>query len=79
DEQIAGNPDSVTMVNTLEQRHDAYMRDLTLRSPLVSDDGTLPTADQLGGEFERFLQDQRGGEAPPFGGFADPEPPTTGD
>lgn len=79
DEQIAGNPDSVTMVSTLEQRHDAYMRDLTLRSPLVSDDGTLPTADQLGGEFERFLQDQRGEDTPPFGGFPDAEQPNSGE
>lgn len=60
DEQIASNPESREMVANLESRYDAYMEDKSVRSPLMSEDGTIPTADQLASELERFLAQQPG-------------------
>lgn len=74
-EQIAENGESQAMVAALEKRHDAYMEDRTLRSPLMSTDGTLPTADQIASELERFLAEQDSdGEPPVFRPGEDPGP-----
>lgn len=59
--QIAENEESLEMVRTLEQRYDAYMEDQTTQSPLMREDGTLPTADQIASELERFLAEQHPG------------------
>lgn len=59
DSQISGNSESMEMLRTLEHRYDAYMEDQETRSPLVSEDGTLPTADQIASELERFLADRQ--------------------
>lgn len=59
DSQLAENQESLDMVRTLEQRYDAYMEDQTTRSPLMSEDGSLPTADQIASELERFLAEQQ--------------------
>ncbi|WP_336659436.1 proteasome assembly chaperone family protein [Leucobacter sp. USHLN153] len=59
DSQIAENAESLEMVRTLEQRYDAYMQDQEPRSPLVAEDGTIPTADQLASELERYLAEQQ--------------------
>ncbi|MEV8338931.1 PAC2 family protein [Leucobacter sp. NPDC077196] len=59
DTQIAENEESTEMVRTLEQRYDAYMEDQSPRSPLVSEDGSIPTADQLASELERYLAEHR--------------------
>lgn len=59
DDQISKNDESTEMVRTLEARYDEYMEDQTPRSPLVSEDGSIPTADQLATELERFLAQQR--------------------
>lgn len=59
DSQIDENQESSEMVRGLEVRYDAYMEDQTSRSPLVGEDGSLPTADQLASELERFLAQQR--------------------
>lgn len=59
DSQIAENDESTEMVRTLEQRYDAYMEDQSPRSPLVSEDGSIPTADQLASELERYLAEHR--------------------
>ena len=56
--QIAQNDESAEMVLGLESRYDAYMEDQSSRSPLIGDDGSLPTADQLASELERFLAPQ---------------------
>ena len=67
DRQVAENEESVEMLRGLESRYDAYMEDQTSRSPLVHEDGTIPTADQLASELERFLAQQRdsgNGEGP---------------
>lgn len=59
DRQIAENEESLEMVRGLEARYDSYMEDQSPRSPLVGEDGTIPTADQLASELERFLAQQR--------------------
>ena len=59
DAQLAENAESLEMVRTLEHRYDAYMEDRTTRSPLMSEDGSIPTADQIASELERFLAEQQ--------------------
>ena len=65
DSQIRENHESTEMVETLEHRYDAYMEDheeqgtQASRSPLISEDGTIPTADQLASELERFLAERQ--------------------
>ncbi|QIM17414.1 PAC2 family protein [Leucobacter insecticola] len=59
DSQISENEESIEMVRTLEQRYDVYMEDQTVRSPLMSEDGTIPSADQLVVELERYLAEQQ--------------------
>jgi hypothetical protein len=49
------------MVRTLEERYDAYMDDQTIRSPLIGEDGMIPTAEQLASELERFLAERQPG------------------
>ncbi len=66
--QIAENHDSLEMLQGLEARYDAYMEGVAgqgaggdapgTRSPLISEDGSIPT-DQLASELERFLAQQR--------------------
>ncbi|WP_449277378.1 proteasome assembly chaperone family protein [Leucobacter sp. GX24907] len=59
DEQIAESEESREMVRGLEERYDRYMEDQSPRSPLVAEDGSLPTAEQLASELEQFLAEQR--------------------
>ncbi|WP_053387712.1 proteasome assembly chaperone family protein [Leucobacter japonicus] len=59
DTQIAENEESAEMVRNLEQRYDAYMEDQSPRSPLVAEDGSIPTADQLASELERYLAEHQ--------------------
>ncbi|HRE03363.1 MAG TPA: PAC2 family protein, partial [Ilumatobacteraceae bacterium] len=62
DELVAGNDEHVAMVRQLEALYDATPDaanpplDVT---PMA--EGELPTADELGAEFERFLRDQNNG------------------
>ncbi|MHA3683200.1 proteasome assembly chaperone family protein [Leucobacter sp. HY1908] len=76
DAQISESHETAEMVHTLEKRYDAYMEDQEIRSPLVSEDGSLPTAEQIASELERFLAQQHGsGDS----GFHDPDHPEPGD
>lgn len=59
DRQVADSEESLDMLHGLEARYDSYMEDQTSRSPLVHEDGTIPTADQIASELERFLAQQR--------------------
>ena len=63
DAQIAENDESDEMVRNLESRYDEFVSEQDVQSPLMSEDGTIPTADQLASEFERFLAERRDGEA----------------
>lgn len=67
DSQISENQESQEMLRGLEQRYDAYIEDRTTQAPLVEDGESLPTADQLASELERFLaqraEDQKPGDS----------------
>jgi len=59
DGQVEGNPELARLVGTLEERHDSYMLDNPLRSPLTDEDGELPTADEIAAELQNFLATRR--------------------
>lgn len=67
DKQIADNTESEEMVRTLEERHDRYMQDRLESSPLIDEDGAIPTADQLATELENFLANRPDSEGGEFG------------
>jgi PAC2 family. len=62
DEQVAGNPELGRLVGALEERHDTYMQDSPVRSPLMHGDGALPSADEIAAELEKFLAYRRRGD-----------------
>jgi hypothetical protein len=55
DDQVASNDESAEMVKSLEERHDTYMQDQSVRSPFMTEEGNLPTADQIATELEDYL------------------------
>jgi len=62
DGQVENNQELARLVGTLEQRHDSYMQDNPVRSPLTDEDGELPTADAIAAELEKFLAIRRPGD-----------------
>jgi hypothetical protein len=67
DEQVSSNAELARLVGTLEERHDSYMLENPLRSPLTDEDGELPSADAIAAELENFLAIRRSGEDPKAG------------
>jgi predicted ATP-grasp superfamily ATP-dependent carboligase len=66
DKQIAQSEEARTLVRGLEEQYDAYVRGR--RGPgLLADTGSLPSADELGAELERFLAEQNRPNDPPRG------------
>lgn len=63
DGQVENNQELARLVGTLEQRHDSYMEDNPLRSPLTDIDGELPTADEIAAELQNFLAIRNGDES----------------
>ncbi len=59
DDQVENNPELARLVGTLEERHDTYMEDNPVRSPLTDVHGSLPTADDIAAELEKFLAGRR--------------------
>ncbi|PJJ72122.1 putative ATP-grasp superfamily ATP-dependent carboligase [Diaminobutyricimonas aerilata] len=59
DDQVQGNAELQKLVATLEERHDSYMEDNPLRSPLTDIDGEVPSADAIAAELEKFLAGRR--------------------
>jgi hypothetical protein len=59
EEQVAGNEELARLVSTLETRHDTYMEDNPLPSPLTGEDGDVPSADAIAAELEKFLASRR--------------------
>jgi predicted ATP-grasp superfamily ATP-dependent carboligase len=54
DKQIEQSPEATALVRGLEEQYDAFLRGR--RGPdLLTDTGSLPSADELGAELERFL------------------------
>jgi hypothetical protein len=65
DSQIESNQELAKLVGSLEERHDSYMVDNPLRSPLTDEDGELPSADDIAAELENFLALRRSGDDDP--------------
>ena len=65
DAQVENNQELARLVGTLEERHDSYMQDNPLRSPLTDVDGALPTADEIAAELQNFLATRRNDETSP--------------
>ncbi|GAA1697421.1 PAC2 family protein [Microcella alkalica] len=63
--QVEGNTELARLVGTLEERHDSYMEDNPLRSPLTDEDGELPSADAIAAELEKFLAFRRSSDDDP--------------
>ncbi|MBI3216671.1 MAG: PAC2 family protein [Mycobacterium sp.] len=57
DEQVAGSPEVAQVVTALERQYDAFVAAQENRSLLARDED-LPSGDELGAEFERFLAQQ---------------------
>jgi hypothetical protein len=55
DGQVEGNQELARLVGTLEERHDSYMLENPVRSPLTDIDGELPSADEIAAELQDFL------------------------
>ena len=54
-DQIEGNTELHKLVGVLENRHDSYMEDNPLPSPLMGADGELPSAESIASELQDFL------------------------
>jgi hypothetical protein len=55
EDQVEGNQELQRLVGTLEARHDSYMQDNPLPSPLMDESGEIPSADTIAAELEKFL------------------------
>jgi len=58
DDQVANSEDVAEVVHALERQYDAFVSGQG--KGLLAGTTTLPTADELGAEFEAFLADQQG-------------------
>ena len=65
DSQMADNAELSKLITTLEERHDSYVEDNPLPSPLAESDGSLPTADRIADELQQFLASRRTGDDAP--------------
>jgi len=59
EEQVTSNDELQRLIESLEQRHDSYMEDNPLPSPLTDSEGGLPTADEIAEELQKFLAIRR--------------------
>ncbi|MFY1693606.1 proteasome assembly chaperone family protein [Plantactinospora sp. WMMB782] len=65
DRQVAQTDEATSLVHALEEQYDAFTRGRGGPNLLATENGPLPTADELGAELERFLAEQgRPGENP---------------
>ncbi|MEV2241624.1 PAC2 family protein [Micromonospora sp. NPDC049891] len=58
DRQVAQSDEATTLVQALEEQYDAYARGRGEKNLLATENGPLPTAEELGAELERFLAEQ---------------------
>jgi len=59
EEQVQSNVELQRLVEHLEHRHDSYINENPLPSQLIESDGTIPTADQIAEELQKFLATRR--------------------
>jgi predicted ATP-grasp superfamily ATP-dependent carboligase len=62
DRQVEASDDVAAVVRALEEQYDSFARAIG-RTSLLAEPSELPTADELGEQFERFLA-QQGGDGP---------------
>ncbi|OZE94616.1 proteasome assembly chaperone family protein [Rhodococcoides fascians] len=60
DEHITGNEEVQSVVHALERQYDTYVAAQEQQSTLLAKDQDLPSGDELGAEFEKFLAEQTG-------------------
>ncbi|CAM3071832.1 proteasome assembly chaperone family protein [Skermania piniformis] len=63
DAHVAGNEEVETVVQALERQYDSYVAAQERESALLAANDPLPSGDELGAEFERFLAEQGGYDA----------------
>jgi hypothetical protein len=54
-DQVEGNEELKRLVGVLEKRHDSYMEDNPLASPLTDEAGEVPSAETIAQELQDFL------------------------
>ena len=59
DREVASNPEIATVVAGLETQYDAYL-EARGEQQLLAPDQQVPSGDEIGAEFERFLAEQAG-------------------
>ena len=62
EEQVQSNEELQRLVETLEERHDSYMEENPLPSPLMDESGELPNAESIAAELQKFLASRREGD-----------------
>ena len=65
-QQLGEHEELTTLVKSLEARYDAFINESDVRSPLVDEDGDVPSADDIAADLQRFLAMRResGGGTP---------------
>lgn len=63
DRQVESSEEIAAVVHALEEQYDSFSRAIG-RTNLLAETSDIPTADELGAEFERFLAQQQGGDGP---------------
>ena len=64
DAQIADNPEISTAIAHMERQYDAYMESLRGSDSLTPGGKPLPSGDEIGAEFERFLAERSADDDP---------------
>jgi hypothetical protein len=63
-QQISDQPENRELVHEIEKRFDRFQMDQDAREELLGEDGVIPSADELAGEFEQFLAKKNDSEPP---------------
>ena len=60
---MENNEELQRLVGVLENRHDSYMEDNPLASPLMDEAGEVPSAEVIAQELQKFLAHQQQADA----------------
>lgn len=63
-DQVRDSEELQKLVGMLERRHDSYMEDNPLASPLTDEAGEVPSADEIAQELQRFLEQRSTHDSP---------------
>jgi predicted ATP-grasp superfamily ATP-dependent carboligase len=58
--QVEASEEITELVQALERQYDEFIEASSAEGLLADQDGNMPTADELGAQFERFLAEQQG-------------------